>query len=315
MKHAISLLLIVSMSLSACSSQNQSSPELEVSKEETAVIHSEEKNESNVSTEPQVDHAETDTLNHPLEETNTEKAGSQHITPSTDETPREVLVKKTYHMNSNYVIKPNDESSPAKVVLLTFDDGPKDKKMITSLIDTLDKHHAKAIFFLNGNRVKRQPELLKVIHERGQIIGNHAWDHEDLKKMSSSEAKKQVTDVQQIVKDTIGEEPRFFRPPFGSGNDALKDTVKEQGMLYMTWSNGSLDWDKTTKNKPDKVIHNVLDQLHPGSNILMHELPWTVEALDGLLTKLENKGYSFVDPRAIELADPIKSQINNWLRR
>lgn len=68
----------------------------------------------------------------------------------------------------------------------------------------------------------------------------------------------------------------------------------------MTWSNGSLDWDKSTKNKPDKVIQNVLDQLHPGSNILMHELPWTVEGLDELLTQLEQKGYSFVDPRAIE---------------
>lgn len=77
--------------------------------------------------------------------------------------------------------------------------------------------------------------------------------------------------------------------------------MKKNGMLYMTWSNGSLDWDKSTKNKPEKVIQNVLDQLNPGSNILMHELPWTVEALDELLTKLEKKGYSFVDPRAIEL--------------
>jgi len=41
--------------------------------------------------------------------------------------------------------------------------------------------------------------------------------------------------------------------------------------------------------------------LHSGSNILMHELPWTVEALDKLLTTLEGKGYSFVDPRSIEL--------------
>lgn len=54
--------------------------------------------------------------------------------------------------------------------------------MITSLIDTLDKHNAKAIFFVNGYRVKSHPELLKLIHDRGQIVGNHAWDHEDLKK-------------------------------------------------------------------------------------------------------------------------------------
>ena len=68
----------------------------------------------------------------------------------------------------------------------------------------------------------------------------------------------------------------------------------------MTWSNGSLDWESESKNKPDTVVSNVLEQLHPGSNILMHELPWTVEALDTLLTKLEAKGYGFVDPRQIE---------------
>ncbi|MNQ90977.1 hypothetical protein D3C85_1063400 [compost metagenome] len=73
-------------------------------------------------------------------------------------------------------------------------------------------------------------------------------------------------------------------------------------MLYMTWSNGSLDWDMTNKNNDsNKVIENVLQQLHNGSNILMHELPWTVSALDTLLTKLEEKGYSFVDPNSIEL--------------
>ncbi|WP_429350266.1 polysaccharide deacetylase family protein [Paenibacillus sp. 4624] len=268
-------------------------------KEDNAVIFVKSKDEASPSTGPQIENTETDSVIHP--ETNTNKTGNKPEIPSKDTNSSEVSIKKKYHMNSSYVIQPNDESSPAKVVLLTFDDGPKDKDMITSLIDTLDKHHAKAIFFVNGNRVKRQPKLLKMIHDREQIIGNHAWDHEDLQKMSSSKAKKQVTDVQQIVKDIIGEKPQFFRPPFGSGNDALKDAVKEEGMLYMTWSNGSLDWDKSTKNRPEKVIQNVLDQLHPGSNILMHELPWTVDALDELLTSLEKKGYSFVDPRAIEL--------------
>ena len=68
----------------------------------------------------------------------------------------------------------------------------------------------------------------------------------------------------------------------------------------MTWSNGSLDWDSKNFYKPAAIIKNVMDQLHPGSNILMHELPWTVETLDSLLTQLENKGYSFVDPRSIQ---------------
>ncbi|MNW39996.1 Peptidoglycan-N-acetylglucosamine deacetylase [compost metagenome] len=207
-----------------------------------------------------------------------------------------------YHINKAYNVVPNDESISKKVVLLTFDDGPKEQDMINGLLDTLDKHQAKAIFFVNGYRVKANPDLLKQIHDRGQIVGNHSWDHIDLKKENSDNARKQVEDVQEIVEDTIGERPRFFRPPFGSGNENLHKIAEDNGLIYMTWSNGSLDWDSKSKNKPDVVIQNVMDQLHNGSNILMHELPWTVEALDELLTKIEEKGYSFVDPRTISEA-------------
>lgn len=216
-----------------------------------------------------------------------------------DEQNAEEAPASLYHINKAYNVVPNEEGTEKKVVLLTFDDGPKEQEMIDGLIDTLDKHNAKAIFFVNGYRVKAKPELLQLIHDRGQIIGNHSWDHIDLKKETEASARKQVEDVQNIVEETIGEKPRFFRPPFGSGNDKLHQIVGENDMIYMTWSNGSLDWDSKNKNKPDAVIQNVMDQLHAGSNILMHELPWTVEALDELLTKLEAKGYSFVDPRTI----------------
>lgn len=212
----------------------------------------------------------------------------------------EAPTEPKYHMNKVYRIVPNDDTVPKKVVLLTFDDGPKEEKMINQMIDTLDKHDAKAIFFVNGYRAKEHPELLKLIHDRGQIIGNHSWDHIDLKKENKQTVKKQIGDVQQIVKEATGSEPKFFRPPFGSGGDIVKEVALSHDLLFMTWSNGSLDWESKNKNKPDAVVSNVLEQLHPGSNILMHELPWTVEALDTLLTKLEAKGYGFVDPRQIE---------------
>jgi peptidoglycan/xylan/chitin deacetylase (PgdA/CDA1 family) len=211
-------------------------------------------------------------------------------------------VAKTYHMNKNYDIVPNDPTGNKKVVLLTFDDGPKEKEMNDALIATLKKHKASAIFFLNGYRIKQKPELVKLLHDSGMIIGNHSWDHIDLKKSDNAKIDQQVGDVQKIVKELTGTAPQFFRPPFGLGNSYLREKVSSEHMLYMTWSNGSLDWEMTNaKNDPAKVVENVLGQLHAGSNILMHELPWTVSALDELLTKLEEKGYSFVDPRSIEL--------------
>jgi peptidoglycan-N-acetylglucosamine deacetylase len=223
-------------------------------------------------------------------------------TPVPTPTPEQGNVSKQYHMNKVYDIVPNDPGTNKKVVLLTFDDGPKEKEMIDSIIATLDKHKAKAIFFMNGYRIKAHPELLKDIHDKGQVLGNHSWDHIQLNKVTNAKIDQQIDDVNAIIKEMTGETAHFFRPPFGLGNDYLKSKIKDEGLLYMTWSNGSLDWEMTNaKNNPDKVIENVIKQLHAGSNILMHELPWTVQALDKLLTQLEEKGYSFVDPNSIEL--------------
>ncbi|QGR00162.1 polysaccharide deacetylase family protein [Paenibacillus psychroresistens] len=208
-------------------------------------------------------------------------------------------------MNKNYDLVPKDPNGNKKVVLLTFDDGPKEKEMIEPMLDTLDKHKAKAIFFMNGYRIKAHPELLKLVYDRGQIIGNHSWDHIELKKESNAKIDQQLNDVQKIIKDTIGISPVFFRPPFASSNDYVREAAKREKMLFMTWSDGSLDWDLekkgyTTEQKSELVIENVFKLLHKGSNILMHELPWTVATLDNLLTKLEDEGYSFLDPRAID---------------
>ncbi|ASR47057.1 xylanase deacetylase [Paenibacillus kribbensis] len=212
-------------------------------------------------------------------------------------------INKTYHLDKAYNVVPNQEGVEKKVILLTFDDGPKEAAMINKIIDTLDKHKAKAIFFVNGYRVKEHPELLKLIHDRGQPIGNHSWDHIVLKNKSEAEVKKQIETVQKMVKDITGQAPVFFRPPHGAGGDVGRKVAKENGLLYMTWSVGSLDWtmNKSQPNKTDALLKNVTEQLHPGSNILMHELPWTAEALDSLLTRLEQKGYRFVDPQSIEV--------------
>ncbi len=231
------------------------------------------------------------------------KAGSEPA-PADGGKEQEQPAVKRYKMNpKTYDIVPIDPNgAPQKVVLLTFDDGPKDLEMNKAMLDTLQKHKAKAIFFLNGYRVKQKPEIVKLLASSGQTIGNHSWDHIDLKKEPKEKVEQQIGDVQKAIKELTGKAPVFFRPPFGSGGDDVRAKAKEEGLLFMTWSNGSKDWEMTVKkNSPEQVISNVLNQLHPGSNILMHELPWTVEALDKLLTQLEEKGYGFVDPEEIEV--------------
>ncbi|WP_058304643.1 polysaccharide deacetylase family protein [Gorillibacterium timonense] len=224
-------------------------------------------------------------------------------TPSPSPSPE---VTADYRVNQNYDVVPIKEDGDKKVILLTFDDGPKAEETLLPILDTLDKHKAKAIFFVNGYRIKEKPELLKLIHERGQIIGNHSYDHIHLSEESNNSIDYQIDTVQKQVEELTGSAPVFMRPPNGLSNEYLREKLKKEGILRMNWSNGSLDWTMkfSTPNKPEKVIQNVMDQLHSGSNILMHELAWTGEALDSLLTQLEQKGYSFLDPNRIETLKP-----------
>lgn len=235
-----------------------------------------------------------------------EATGSDE-TETASANPAPAEVPKRYKMNKNYDIVPIDpQKTERKVVLLTFDDGPKSADTLDPILDSLDKHKAKAIFFVNGFRVQENPELLKEIDKRGHAIGNHSWDHIKLGKEKPEVVRKQIGRVQEAVQNLTGKAPVFFRPPHASGSDVTRAVAKEYGLLYMTWSNGSLDWEMTgddIKDKPQAIIDNVMSQLHAGSNILMHELPWTAEGLDRLLTELEKKGYGFVDPAAIALDD------------
>lgn len=277
------LVLLLAIQLSACSAGNETVNTNSETRQPTAVIQEQATIPSGTpSVTPAASPAETPT-------------------PSPEEN---VKVKPTYRMNAKtYRFEPIDQQSTDKAVLLTFDDGPKDEKILASMLDTLDRHGAKAIFFVNGYRVKQNPELLQLINDRGQTIGNHSYDHIDLKNEPEAVVEEQLSSVQKDVEALTGVVPRFFRPPYGSGSEFVRKTAQNHGMLYMTWSNGSLDWDKSAKDKPEVVIGNVMEQLHPGANILMHELQWTADALDELLTKLEEKGYAFIDPGTIELTN------------
>ncbi|SED15393.1 polysaccharide deacetylase family protein [Paenibacillus sp. GP183] len=229
----------------------------------------------------------------------TSTASTNAASESTPATSKENS-SKLYRINKNYDVVPIETSGNKKVVLLTFDDGPKKMEWIKNLIDTLDKHHAKAIFFELGISVKAHPDLLKYTVDHGETIGNHTWDHNDLKKINTTQVDDEINKGQDIIIQTIGSKPAFFRPPNGDANEYVHTVVSQAGMTFMNWSDGSLDWDPKNIGNPDAIIDNVMKQLHPGSNILMHELPTTVQALDKLLSQIEDKGYSFVDPATIQ---------------
>ena len=205
-------------------------------------------------------------------------------------------IQTGYHVTKDFNIAPNNPKDNTKVVLITIDDGPS--KYSKDMVNTLEKHKAKAIFFINGMHVKAFPGNLEYEAKEGFFVGNHTWSHFNLSKIKNDLAKKEIEDNLKIIKQETGSNPKFFRSPFGVSTAYSRDLVKKDNMIAMNWSGAAKDWEKTARE--EKVFtKNVTDGLHGGEIILIHEHQWSSKYLDDLLTEIEKKGYSFADPNQI----------------
>lgn len=105
-----------------------------------------------------------------------------------------------------------------KEIALTFDisynEGNVDK-----ILDVLDKYDVKATFFVVGNWVDNNQDVVKKIHDRGHEIGNHSYSHPYFNEISESEMKTELDKTSKKIKDIIGEETTLFRPPYGEINE------------------------------------------------------------------------------------------------
>lgn len=180
-----------------------------------------------------------------------------------------------------------------KVVSLTFDAawGDEDLKDILAI---LDKHNCKAAFFVTGDWAARYPEAIQLIHKSGHDLGNHGANHKHMTQLSAKEMQEEIEGCHQLIKSMTGVEMDLFRAPYGDYNESVIMVAKSKGYFTIQWDVDSLDW---KDYGVDDIINRVSNHkaLGNGSIILLHNgSKYTCQALDGLLTELENKGYSFV---------------------
>lgn len=162
------------------------------------------------------------------------------------------------------------------------------------IMETLEKHGTKVTFFMTGGWVKENPECVKYLAEHGHDLGNHSEHHYDMTTISEAEMRQEITSVHEKVKELTGYEMFLFRPPYGAYDNNVIRMVSSLNYYPIQWSVDSLDW----KNYgTESVIDTVCNHkaLGPGAIILCHNgAKYTAEALDTLLTRLEEKGFELV---------------------
>ncbi|MFC0015006.1 MULTISPECIES: polysaccharide deacetylase family protein [Allobacillus] len=187
-----------------------------------------------------------------------------------------------------------DANSNKKKVALTFDDGPHPTNTL-EILELLDKHDAKATFFMLGNRVDFYPDIAKVVAEKGHELGNHTWTHKDLTTLGQEEISEEVAVTNEVIRNATGEEPTVFRPPYGAVDDHVREVL---GLPPTFWTIDTLDW---KSRDPNQIVKIVEDNVRDGSVILMHDIhETTVTAVERILSSLEKEGYEFVTVSEIE---------------
>lgn len=197
-----------------------------------------------------------------------------------------------------------------KIALLTFDDGPVGEST-SRILAVLDRHNAKAIWFVNGSQLAskkgngtyaikpKKAALLLEIEKRGHLIGNHTWQHRNLRKISAESQREEIESTNQVITEITGNQPFYFRPPFGASTIISDELCRTSGMQSMNWSVGSLDWEPSVYKQKHAITGQVLTTIHHGGTLLFHDRTWTAAELDEVLTGLEKAGYHFVIPTEV----------------
>ena len=182
-----------------------------------------------------------------------------------------------------------------KVIYLTFDAG-YENGCTGQILDVLQKHNVKAAFFLVGNYIEKNADLVRRMAAEGHIVGNHTMHHPDMSKLSDPAAfEKELRDLETLYRDTTGQEmPKYYRPPQGIYSEENLKMAQKLGYKTVFWSLAYVDWLGDAQPTREEAFSKLIPRIHNGAVVLLHSTSRTnAEILDELLSKWEELGYRF----------------------
>lgn len=176
------------------------------------------------------------------------------------------------------------------MIALTFDDGPG-ISYTKRIVNQLKKYNARATFFVLGSQLQsgEARKLVAKSSKYGNEIASHTYNHKNLASLSVADIQKEAADTENLIYKITGKYPALTRPPYGRVNDSVKSTINTPLIL---WSIDTRDWE--TRNS-STTISRVLNQVHDGDIVLMHDIyDATAKAAESLIPQLTDRGYQLV---------------------
>lgn len=185
-------------------------------------------------------------------------------------------------------------SREERAIALTFDDGPH-PIYTDKILDVLEKHDVKATFFAIGINAENYPAPLLRAFEEGHEIGNHTYNHKNLRNMKYESMLMEVSDASKKIYDLTDYGVNLIRPPQGAMNAQFLSMAEELGYRIVLWDVDTRDW---AGESAEGMVKNILENTDNGDIILFHDYhphaENTVRALDAVIPLLREQGFRFV---------------------
>jgi peptidoglycan-N-acetylglucosamine deacetylase len=197
----------------------------------------------------------------------------------------------------------------APYVALTLDDGPT-PEATQALIELLERHGARATFFVVGRELERFPDAARQIVRAGHELGNHSYSHRRMMLVSDEFIRSEIERTDAAIRDAGQRGPIAFRPPFGKKLVGLPWYLEQTGRNTVMWS---IEPESApgVEQTPEGIARHTSEQARPGTIILMHAMNdrtgFKLSAIDRMLASLAERGYravSFSELRALCSAQP-----------
>lgn len=190
-------------------------------------------------------------------------------------------------IKSGQAVAASAPAEPRRCIALTFDDGPS-PQTTAALLNGLKARGAHATFFLIGEQIAGNEDLVRRMKNEGHQVGGHSFTHARLDTADAA-ALAEIQKTDDALRAVLGDGEYWVRPPWGFASDALKRSVSVP-LIY--WTLDTMDW---SVRNCDLVAHHIIENAKSGDIVLLHDLYETsVEAALQAIDVLSEQGYEFV---------------------
>ena len=163
---------------------------------------------------------------------------------------------------------------------------------IDKILEVLKNNEVQITFFMVGEWVDKNPEVVKKIHEAGHEIGNHSNTHPHVNNLTYEQNVEEIEKCSQKIEQLTGIKPTLYRAPYGEYNETVIKVALENGYSAIQWNRDTLDYQALTGEQMWKRIG---EKLQSGDIILSHNgTAHTADSLEMLIKNIKEKGYGLV---------------------